>query len=169
MSDVRGDETNAGRFLQALIKARVRWLLIGRQALIHHGVPVQTMDYDVWVDPLPVNVGKLLRIAHEQGLEGPETALEVETRPMFSLNGAELKIDVFRVKKFTNLDGETVEFDAAYRRRVIARIEGDPLAPPLASIRDLKVLKRMRDEPSDREDLRYLELLEKQPARRSRS
>ena len=151
---MRGDETDAGKFLMELSEARVRWMLIGRQALIHHGVPVQTMDYDLWVDPLPVNVGKLLRIAHQHGLEGPTTEQEVETRPYFSLHGATLKVDVFRVKKFTNLDGETVEFDAAYRRRVIASVEGDPLAPPIASIRDLRVLKRMRDEPSDREDLR---------------
>jgi hypothetical protein len=158
---VHDDESDPARFLIGLNRARVRWLLIGRQALIHYGVPVQTMDYDLWVDPVPVNVRKLLRVAREQGLEAPESAKELESMPLFSLLGGTLKIDVFKVRRFTNLDGETIDFASAYRRRVIARVKGDPLAPPLPSIRDLRTLKRMRGGVSDREDLRYLDLLEK--------
>jgi hypothetical protein len=165
---VHDDDADPARFLIGLSRARVRWLLIGRQALIHYGVPVQTMDYDLWVDPVPVNVGKLLRVAHEAGLEVPASAKEIESRPLFSLFGGSLKIDVFKVRRFTNLDGETIEFASAYRRRVIARVKGDPLAPPLPSIRDLKTLKRMRDGASDREDLRYLDILEKQRSTRKK-
>lgn len=161
MGDVRDDDADPARFLIALSRARVRWLLIGRQALIHYGVPVQTMDYDLWLDPAPANVRKLLRIASELGLEAPESAKELESRPLFSLFGGSLKIDVFKVRKFTNLDGDTIDFASAYGRRVIAKVKGDPLAPPLPSIRDLKTLKRMRDGASDREDLRFLDLLEK--------
>lgn len=142
---MRDDDTDPAQFLIGLSRARVRWLLIGRQALIHYGVPVQTMDYDLWVDPAPVNVGKLLRIARELGLEAPESAKELESRPLFSLFGGSLKIDVFKVRKFRNPDGDTIDFASAYRRRVIARVQGDPLAPPLPSIKDLKTLKRMRD------------------------
>jgi hypothetical protein len=158
---VRGDEADPVRFLIGLSRARVRWLLIGRQALIHYGVPVQTMDYDLWIDPVPVNVRKLLRVAREMGLEAPESAKDLESRPLFSLFGGSLKIDVFKVRRFTNLDGETIDFASAYRRRVVARVKGDPLAPPLPSIRDLRTLKRMRNGASDREDLRYLDLLER--------
>ena len=157
---MRDDDADPARFLIGLSRARVRWLLIGRQALVHYGVPVQTMDYDLWVDPAPVNVRKLLRVAREQGLEAPESAKDIESRPLFSLFGGSLKIDVFKVRRFTNLDGETIDFASAYRRRVIARVKGDPLAPPLPSIRDLRTLKRMRDGASDREDLRYLDLPE---------
>jgi hypothetical protein len=157
---VRDDEADPTLFLIALSRARVRWLLIGRQALIHYGVPVQTMDYDLWVDPAPANVRKLLHVAHESGLEAPETGEELESKPLFSLFGGTLKIDVFKVRRFTNLDGETIDFASAYRRRTIASVKGDPLAPPLPSIRDLRSLKRMRDGASDREDLRFLELLE---------
>ena len=158
---MRDDDADPARFLIGLSRARVRWLLIGRQALIHYGVPVQTMDYDLWVDPVPVNIRKLLRVAHESGLEAPETAKELESRPFFNLFGGFLKIDVFKVRKFTNLDGDSIDFASAYRRRVIARVKGDPFAPPLPSIQDLKALKRMRDGASDREDLRYLEMLAK--------
>ena len=168
MAVVRDDEADPVRFLIGLSRARVRWLLIGRQALIHYGVPVQTMDYDLWVDPVPVNVRKLLRVAREMGLEAPESAKELESRPLFSLFGGSLKIDVFKVRRFTNLDGETIDFASAYRRRVIARVKGDPLAPPLPSIQDLKTLKRMRDGASDREDLRYLDLLDRRRTRRQK-
>jgi hypothetical protein len=169
VGDVRDDEADPALFLSALTRARVRWLLIGRQALIHYGVPVQTMDYDLWVDPAPVNMRKLLRVAHELGLEAPETAKELESKALFSLFGGSLKIDVFKVRKFTNLDGETIDFASAYRRRVVARVKGDPLAAPLPSIRDLRTLKRMRNGASDREDLRYLALLEKRRTPRKKT
>jgi hypothetical protein len=165
---VRDDDVDPARFLIGLSRARVRWLLIGRQALIHYGVPVQTMHYDLWVDPLPANIRKLLRVASEQGLEATQSAKGLESRPLFSLFGGSLKIEVFKVRRFTNLDGQTIDFASAYRRRVIARVKGDPLAPPLPSIRDLRTLKRMRDGASDREDLRYLDQLEKPRARRKR-
>ena len=126
---VRDDEADPARFLIGLSRARVRWLLIGRQALIHYGVPVQTMDYDLWVDPVPANVGKLLRVARESGLEAPESAKELESKPLFSLFGGTLKIDVFKVRRFTNLDGETIEFARPIDRRVIARAEGRPAGP----------------------------------------
>lgn len=166
---MRNDEADPARFLIGLIRARVRFLLIGRQALIHYGVPVQTMDYDLWVDPSPVNVTKLLRIARGSGLEAPETAKDLEPKPLFSLFGGTLKIDVFKVRRFTNLDGETIDFASAYRRRFIARVKGDPLAPPLPTIADLRLLKRMRDGASDREDLRYLDLLDKPTTPRKRN
>jgi hypothetical protein len=165
---MRDDDADLAGFLIGLSRARVRWLLIGRQALIHYGAPVQTMDYDLWVDPAPVNVRNFLRVAREAGLETPQPAKELESRPFFSLFGGFLKIDVFKVRRFTNLDGETLDFASAYRRRVVARVKGDPLAPPLPSITDLRTLKRMRDGASDREDLRYLDLLAKRRSTRKK-
>ncbi len=153
------DEVDPIRFMIALNRARVRWLLIGRQALVHYGVPAQTMDYDLWVDPAPLNVRKVLRVAREMRLSGPQEVTALEGRPFFTLFGGPLKLDVFKVRRFRNLDGETIDFASAYRRRVIARVKGDPLAPPLPSLQDLRTLKRMRDGEKDREDLRYLDLL----------
>lgn len=158
---MREDEVDPILFLSRLSKGRVRWLLIGRQALIHYGAPVQTMDYDLWIDPTPANVEKLLQVARRVGLEGPGSAEAVEKRPLFSLHGGTLKVDVFKARRFTNLDGETIDFAAAYRRRVLARVAGDPFTPALPSLPDLRKLKRMRDGEKDREDLRYLDLLQK--------
>jgi hypothetical protein len=158
---VHDDEVDPVDFMIRLNRARVRWLLIGRQALIHYGVPAQTMDYDLWIDATPANVAKLLRVARDAGLDAPASATELETRPLFSLLGGTTKFDVFKARKFTNLDGETIDFAGAYSRRTVARAEGDSLAAPLPSLADLKLLKRMRDSAKDREDLRYLDLLDK--------
>ena len=98
-------------------------------------------------------------------METPENTKDLESRPLFSLFGDTLKIDVFKVKRFTNLDGETIDFASAYRRRVVPRVEGRPVGPPLPRSAILRTLKRMRDDASDREDIRFLELLEKQRAR----
>jgi hypothetical protein len=166
---VESDDVDPIRFLIALNRARVRWLLIGRQALVHYGVPAQTMDFDLWVDPTPVNLRKLLRVARAMGLSGPDRAADLEGRPCFSLFGGTLKLDVFKVRRFRNLEGETIDFATAYRRRVTARAEGDPLAIPLPSLRDLRALKRMRAGEKDREDLRYLDLLLSRSKRRRAS
>ncbi len=163
------DGADPVRFLISLNRKRVRWLLIGRQALIHHGVPAQTMDYDLWVDPTPANLENLLKVAREVGLATPSSVQEIEAKPLFSLFGDTVKIDVFKVRTFTNPDGETIDFAPAYRRRVTVRVKGDPLVPSLPTIADLRKLKRMRDGEKDREDLRFLDLLEARRKRRRRA
>ncbi len=155
------DAVDPAVFFKEINRARVRWLMIGRQALIHYGVPLQTMDYDIWIDPGAANVEKFLHQAAEAGLDAPRKASEVAARPFFSAFGSLLKVDVFKVRSFTNLDGKTVDFKRAYRRKVIASAKGDPLKIPLPSLADLALLKRMRDTPRDREDLEYLARLQR--------
>jgi hypothetical protein len=157
---MKPDDIDPAAFLQALNAVRLRWLLIGRQALIHYGAPLQTMDYDLWIDPAKRNVDRLLKISDRLGLETPPNYASVAHRPCFSLFGGLLKIDVFKVKRFTNLEGKTLDFACAYRRRVVAASEGDPLKIPLPALADLRILKKMRTSEKDREDLRYLDLLE---------
>lgn len=149
----------------ALQRGRIRWLLIGRQALIHHGAPLQTIDYDLWVDPAPGNLSRFLSIARELRFEVPRSLDQTAARPMFSAYGGLLHVDVFKVRSFTNLDGASLSFANAWKRRVISSAPGDPLRIPLPSLDDLRLLKRMRDTEKDREDLRYLDLLAKRKKR----
>lgn len=162
------DEVDPVAFMIALERLHVRWLLIGRHALIHYGVPAQTMDYDLWIDPAPANVRRVLQAADEAGFEGPTSVEDVEDRPLFSFHGGSLKIDVFKARRFKNLDGESIDFASVYRRRVVIRSKGDPFAPPLPSLEHLRALKRMRDGAKDREDLRHIDLLLRD-ARKGRS
>lgn len=42
--------TDPVEFISCVHKGGVRYLLIGRQAMIAYGIPVQTMDYDLYID-----------------------------------------------------------------------------------------------------------------------
>ncbi|MBI4229599.1 MAG: hypothetical protein HY608_02065 [Planctomycetes bacterium] len=161
------DEADPVAFLERLGASSVRWLLIGRQALIQYGAPLQTMDYDLWVDPGAANLRRFLALAGGAGLESP-TLASVQGRPYFTLHGGLLKVDVFKVRSFRNLDGEEIDFASAWRRRTVASAPGDPLRLPLPRLDDLRRLKRMRDGEKDREDLRYIDQLTKTKRRRTR-
>lgn len=148
--------------LLGLGKSDIRWLMIGRRALIHYGAPMQTYDYDFWVDPDPRNASRFLKVAEGLDLQPVDGSWEVRGRPLVTLcYREEFKFDVFLVRTFKNLDGVVVGFDSAYRRRAVMEAKGDPLRIPVPSLEDLKLLKRMRDSEKDREDLRYLDLLQK--------
>jgi len=153
-------------FLMALGKARTRWLLIGRQALIQYGAPMATMDHDLWADPSPDNLSKVRRVARKAGLETTDGSWAWEGRDLVTLVHQEaLKIDLFLVRAFTNLDGISITFDDAYERKIVAEVRGDPLHIPLPSLEVLRILKRMRDTARDQEDLRYIDLLIRQRRR----
>ena len=140
--------------------------MIGRRALIHYGAPLQTYDYDFWVDPDSRNTARFLKVVQGLDLQPVDGSWEVQGRPLVTFcYREEHKFDVFLVRNFKNLDGETVDFDSAYRRKVVMEAKGDPLRIPVPSLQDLKLLKRMRDSEKDREDLRYLDLLAKKGTR----
>lgn len=151
---------DSAKLLMALDRAEVRWLLIGRQALLHYGAPVQTMDYDVWADPAPENVRRLVEACQQSGFYDSEGTWTAPGRELLTIYKESQKVDIFLVSRFTNLDGEPIDFVTAFRRRVVAKVEGDPFAPSLPALEDLRLLKRMRDTEKDREDLRYIRLLQ---------
>jgi hypothetical protein len=45
--------TDPIEFIKAVHKAGIRYLLIGRQAMIAHGIPVVAKDYDLYIDGSP--------------------------------------------------------------------------------------------------------------------
>lgn len=147
--------------LLALNRAKVRWLLIGRQAVAQYGVPVQTQDYDLWADPSRENVRTLVETARKEGFYDTYGTWACEGRELLTIYKDLSKVDIFLVPRFKNLDGEVIDFALAFKRRKVAVKEGEPLEVPLPSLRDLKLLKRMRDSEKDREDLRSLDLLPK--------
>jgi hypothetical protein len=142
-------------FLSAIHKAGVRYLLIGRQAVIAYGGPMQTMDFDIMVDGSEENVGKLLIIAEKRGLAPSVEEKNIKRVFKFKLEN-DITVDVFRARSYTNKEGETLTFEDLYRRKVVMQ---DPkgLAINLPDIGDLIALKKIRWEAKDREDIRYLE------------
>ena len=146
----------------ALNRAQVRWLLIGRHALIQYGAPLQTMDLDLWVDPAPENVSRFVKVAQELGFLDSHATWDVSGRELLLIYKDNQKVDVFLIRTFTNLDGKKIDFERAYGHRSVAEAEGDALKVSLPSLGDLRLLKRMRDSEKDREDLRCLDLLLKE-------
>jgi len=60
------------RFLKALLKFDVKFLIIGGHAAIYHGVRRTTSDLDILVEPTQTNGKKIIAALHSLKLEVPE-------------------------------------------------------------------------------------------------
>lgn len=132
----------------------VRYLVIGGQALILHGIPLLTADIDVWIDPA-VREEVLDWFENERGLEVP--AQVPFPLPIVTIHAGFERIDLFFVRSMTNRDGLTLSFDDVIARRIVL---ADPSTGgiPIPSIDDLIALKRMgpKVRAKDEEGIRYL-------------
>lgn len=144
--------------LRALNAAGVRYLLIGRQACILHGLPVDTFDYDLWVDPDPSNLQSLLCIAEPLDLFPSVATERLSTVPLFHLEN-EVKVDVWKVREFSLATGEKLSFLDAHLRRVDVRDDERKLVVPIPRLEDLILLKRLGGRPKDAEDVKALKAL----------
>ncbi|MCX5750827.1 MAG: hypothetical protein NT099_04055 [Candidatus Saganbacteria bacterium] len=144
-------------FIEAIHKKGVRYLLIGRQAVIAYGGPVQSMDYDIYIDGSEENTSKMLEIAREFDLYPSVAKEELKKHFKFKLEN-DISIDVFRAKAFSSAETGKISFEELYNRKTIAK---DPsgLEINLPSIEDLIALKKLRSYPKDLQDIAYLENL----------
>ena len=146
-------------FLKAIHQAGVKYLLIGRQAIIGYGGPVQTMDYDVYVSSTEDNLALLLNVAKKFDLVPGLSKEEIRKHFKFRLEN-DMVIDIFKAKYFSIGSGKKLSFDELFERRVVAKGETG-LEINLPSIDDLIKLKELRSSPKDQEDIKYLEELKK--------
>jgi hypothetical protein len=153
-------------FLNELHKAGVRYLLIGRRSIIAYGGPVQTMDYDIYVDRKESNLDLFLKIAGNFDLLPSISKEEIKRHFKFKLEN-DFTIDVFCPRYFSTGKGKKVSFDELYERRNIAKGETG-LKINLPSIDDLIELKRLGSRPKDIEDIKYLEGIKKQQKDRNK-
>lgn len=147
------------QFLKEIHQKGVRYLLIGRQSIIAYGGPVQTMDYDIYVDKEENNIDLLLKIAQKFELYPSLSRKEIKKHYKFKLEN-DYTIDIFCAKHFSAGRGRKLSFNELYDRRNI--IEGETgLQINLPSIDDLIELKRLGSRPKDIEDIKYLEGLKR--------
>lgn len=147
------------RFLKAIHTKGVRYLLIGRQAIIAYGGPVQSMDYDIFIDGGKENTDLLLKIAKEFDLCPSMPKEDLHTHFKFRLEN-DFALDVFRAKSFQLTPDKKITFEELYNDRVILRGEtGVEVNVP--SIDGLIALKKLRSLPKDLRDIEYLEKLKK--------
>jgi hypothetical protein len=141
---------------QSLNAWGVRYLVIGGQAVLLHGIPLHSFDTDIWLDPTarePV----LRWLEDDLGFE--LSSRPEERRPLVTAYAGPERLDLFFAKAMTNRDGVTVRLDEA-----IARAERypDPESGgiPIPGLDDLIALKRMSVAPraKDEEAIRQLEV-----------
>jgi predicted nucleotidyltransferase len=136
-------------FLKLLNDRGIEYLVIGGWAVSHYGYVRSTADMDVWIAVDPETAAKMAAALREFGFDQPDL-----TESLFLTKDKLLRLGVppFRLEIHTGISG--VEFDEAYRRRVIASKDGVEVS--LISLDDLKANKRASGRGKDLVDLEHL-------------
>jgi hypothetical protein len=132
-----------------LNRFRVRYLTVGGQAALLHGVGRMSLDVDIFVRPDLANARRILRALSQVGTGMAERVPpeEVVREPITTIRD-EIQIDIF-----TKVPGLPA-FDVCHRRRVVKRVAG--LRIPCVGIEDLIRSKRGTGRAVDAEDVRAL-------------
>lgn len=107
-------------FLRELVKAEVRFLVVGAHALSVHGVPRATVDLDVWIDRSPENAARVWHALAEFG--APLDDLSVTREDLTRADVVvQLGLPPFRVDVLTSVSGVT--FSEAWPDRLESRFQ----------------------------------------------
>ena len=132
----------------------IRYLIIGRRAVVLHGAPVLTGDHDIWIhsEDRKKTLGLL---AEELGFE---LSHPVNTkRPIVMGFSGMKKYDLFFHKSARNMENEMVEFEACYRNAVLIEDPSEGIFFRIPSIDDLIRMKKIRKpNVKDEQDIEYL-------------
>lgn len=137
-------------FIACLNEHRVKYLIVGAQALAYHARPRATKDLDIFIDPIPSNAKRVLsaltdffkaEIGYEVGdLTDPGTIIQLGVAPV-------------RIDLMTQISG-IAAFDDAWKKRVEGRFGSLPTY--FISLDDLIAAKKAADRLQDRADVRIL-------------
>ncbi|MCC6902753.1 MAG: hypothetical protein IT377_27520 [Polyangiaceae bacterium] len=152
--------------LRLLHRHRVRYLIVGGEAVIFHGYPRLTGDIDLFYDRTPSNVTRLYRALSEfwggavPALDGPDDLMHPSVVVQFG-----------RPPNRIDLLGDlgTVTFARAWSRRVSEPLRSSTKARcrvHLIGVRDLIRAKRDAGRHKDLDDVEHLEALSKKRPRR---
>jgi len=136
-------------FSRLLNDHNVRYLIVGGYAVIHHGYPRSTVDFDVFVAMDKKNARALTKAITDFGFDPTEFA------PDFFLTPSSILMigrEPWRIDVFTSIKG--LEFNEAYKKRVYLEVAG--IRIPFVSKSDLIVSKRTANRPRDQDDLKRL-------------
>ncbi|MBN1102711.1 MAG: hypothetical protein JXL84_04765 [Deltaproteobacteria bacterium] len=132
----------------------IRYLIIGRRAVILYGGPVLTGDNDIWIDV--ADRKKALTLLEEE--LGFEFSHPVDTkRPIVTGFSGMRKYDLFFHKSSRNTEGETIHFKECYRNAAFIEDPAEDISFRVPSIDDLIRLKKIRKpNVKDEQDIEYL-------------
>ncbi len=135
--------------LSCLGAGGVRYIVVGAYALAAHGYPRATGDIDIWLENTSENAGKVLRALAEFGAPmGTITQSDLQKTDTV----IQLGIEPCRIDLLTGIDG--VEFDEAWKSRVIIEIDG--LKIPILGKSDLLKNKLSAHREKDLSDIAWL-------------
>jgi hypothetical protein len=139
-------------FLQSMLEARARFLVVGAHALAVHGVPRATQDLDVWIARDEANVAAV--VAALAAFGAPLEALRISPADLATDNQViQLGVPPNRIDLLTALSG-VPDFELAWHRRVWQSIRGHEV--PFLGRDDLIATKRASGRKKDLGDLELL-------------
>lgn len=153
-------------FITLLEKKKIPYLLIGRWAVILHGAPLMTADYDFWVSPKSKR--KLLQLLDSEGYEVPPR--NDWNHPILSVYLGPEKIDFFFIGKFMNRESQTIAFPDCLKRSIVKKDPVTGFRVRIPSLEDLIALKKMdrKNKESAIKDTADLIFLEQANRRKNR-
>jgi len=147
-------EVSFYKLIRELNRWKIRYLIIGRRAVILYGGPVLTADTDLWIHPED-KTRALSLLSDKLGLEisdSPDTR-----KPIVSGFSGMKRFDLFFQKSIRNIEGETIEFEDCYKNSVLKKDPKEPASFRIPSIDDLIRLKKIRKpNVKDEQDIEYL-------------
>jgi hypothetical protein len=143
------------RIINKFNALRLNYVLVGGAALVIHGLPRSTLDIDIYVPAKEDTLKKLFKIADTLGLESEQKAiLAISHSPAlfvgqwlcFSYAGQDI-LDVFLA--------EEKEFNRLYARAEQKKDQTTRIR--VASLKDIKLMKKESGRPIDLADLKFIE------------
>jgi hypothetical protein len=135
-------------------RLEIRYLIIGRRAVILYGGPVLTGDHDIWIHAADRKKALSL-LAQELSFE---LSQPVDTKmPIVTGFSGMRKYDLFFQRGATTIENERVEVDECYRNSVLIEDPSKNISFRVPSIDDLIRLKKIRQpNVKDEQDIEYL-------------
>jgi hypothetical protein len=154
---VHGDVFDETDFFRAIAASGARVLLIGRRALIAHGLPVLTADYDLWVHI--DDIARLNTAVADLDLEPNRTPEQARGFGRYVLENS-VRVDVLVARRSSTKDGVSVAFDDVWARHEDL-IYQPSVTIAVPTIDDLILTKRWAMRDKDIADIHLLETLKR--------
>jgi hypothetical protein len=151
---MHGSDFEEEDLFRSVEQSGVRAVLFGRRALIVLGLPVQTFDYDFWIDI--EEIAKFNAALEHLGLYPNHPVEEARKRGRYVLEN-DMRVDVLVARADAALDGTRLFFEDVWRRRQLIEVSGG-VHVALPSIDDLIVTKRFAARGKDAHDIHLLEV-----------
>lgn len=140
-------------------RKNIRYILIGRQAVVQYGAPLFSFDYDFWIHP--DDREPTFETIEDFGLEtNPENRSGTGVRrPIIIFDDDEgNKVDLFFAKILAASRRDIkVAFDKTYKNSILKKDPDSDFYVRIPAIDDLILLKQLGDlAAKDREDIEYL-------------